>query len=373
MALALSAAKCIPMVASLQESPRHVVTEFSYSFVNLVRRLIAPTGGKNIPDTYYYIGKVACIAAFVPLLTGSARARAFWLGAALFTILATGHFSAWSPCALLEKLPVFGQLRYPFRYLMVTALFLALSAGLAVTQLEESPVKLARWWNTRRQRRGPPRRATIEVLGLLGSILGLVAALAVGWTVIKDTRITKGRVYRMRGPDRGDLEFRQARGNRWDAQIWPFLNIGSLVCITGAPVKQSGALRPDLEAEEYPLDPSLASVRRISWSPNRIDLAVHARKRTLVLVNQNHHRGWSSSVGRVIDHEGLLAVEVPEGKHRVTLAYTTPMWVPCLTVSLLALLGLLVVMVLAIRQQVTRLVESWRTLAFWPGDSRDGG
>jgi hypothetical protein len=39
------------------------------------------------------------------------------------------------------------------------------------------------------------------------------------------------------------------------------------------------------------------------------------------VVNQNHHTGWRSDAGDVVSHEGLLAVDLPSGAHRLTLRF----------------------------------------------------
>jgi hypothetical protein len=40
-----------------------------------------------------------------------------------------------------------------------------------------------------------------------------------------------------------------------------------------------------------------------------------------LIINQNWHGGWKSNVGNVVSDGGRLAVELPEGEHRVTLRF----------------------------------------------------
>jgi hypothetical protein len=80
-------------------------------------------------------------------------------------------------------------------------------------------------------------------------------------------------------------------------------------------------LRGDLEHEEYLADPSLGTVARESWSPNRIDVHVSLRAAGRLIVNQNWHPGWKSDVGRTTSNAGLLAVDLPEGDHSVRLKF----------------------------------------------------
>jgi hypothetical protein len=137
-----------------------------------------------------------------------------------------------------------------------------------------------------------------------------------------------------------EQEFRQHRGNRRDGQIYPALNAGDLACITGIPIPQSRLLRGDLPQEEYPLDPALATVRRVRWTPNEITLEVNAQRATRVLINQNWHKLWRADGGAVVSHQGLLAVDVPAGRRTLVVRYVDrPMQVG-IVLSLLALSGL---------------------------------
>jgi hypothetical protein len=118
-----------------------------------------------------------------------------------------------------------------------------------------------------------------------------------------------------------DQPFAQARGNRWNQGYFLALNRGSISCGEAYPVPMSALLRGDLAQEEYLEDPSAGQVRRISWSPNRLELEVRAASPVNLLVNQNWHPGWKSSVGEVVSHEGLLGVKLPPGEHRVSLRF----------------------------------------------------
>jgi hypothetical protein len=100
-------------------------------------------------------------------------------------------------------------------------------------------------------------------------------------------------------------------------------------------------LRADLPAEEYPLEPDKATVERVKWTPNVIDLRVVAKEPTRVIINQNWNKHFVASVGHVVNHKGLLAIDVPAGTHALRVAYRDRAFDVCIVVSTLTLLSLI--------------------------------
>lgn len=101
-------------------------------------------------------------------------------------------------------------------------------------------------------------------------------------------------------------------------------------------------------------------MRRVRWTPNEITLEVTARRATRVLINQNHDRHWRSSVGAVVSHQGLLAVDVPAGRHTVVVSFVDralqlSLFVSALT--LLALLAMLAMHVARVLRQTSRALR----------------
>ena len=120
------------------------------------------------------------------------------------------------------------------------------------------------------------------------------------------------------------------------------MSIGSLSCYETHRLAQSTLLRGDLAAEEY-LSPSsrgAGTVKRISWSPNRIGLHVDVSRPSRVLVNQNWAPGWQASAGTVVSNEGLLAVDVPAGESDVALFFRPWSTMGGAAVTMTALLSL---------------------------------
>ncbi len=151
--------------------------------------------------------------------------------------------------------------------------------------------------------------------------------------------------------------------------MFPSVNMGAIYCVAGNPLPESALLRADLPQEEYPEDPAVATVKRVSWSPNEISLEVDAKAPTRILVNQNWAPEWRASVGRVVSYEKLLAVEVPAGKNVVVLAYRDLRLMACLFVSLLSLLAFLAVFAREGVRWIRRERARWSTMPTWPDET----
>jgi hypothetical protein len=173
-------------------------------------------------------------------------------------------------------------------------------------------------------------------------------------------------LYVEEAPRPHEQEFKQARGNRRDAHIFPHLNMGSLNCVDGIPIPESARLRADLPQEEYPADPAVAEVKRLSWSPNTLVLDVNAKANTTVLVNQNWARKWRSNVGKVRSEEGLLAVDVPAGHHTLKLDYRDNVLYVSALVSLATLLVLVWFGGRTLIRGAKREWAKFGTLPVWP-------
>jgi hypothetical protein len=283
----------------------------------------------------FYVGGYVVVLALVAALAGDRRAVKFWVLALVFGALACGEFMDGAPYELMRKLPVFSQLRFPVRMTILVALFVALAASFGVTRIEDAlRTALERAWSlgralARRARRAAPPPASLPTplaVRLLAGVVasGLVAygAWHAGVDVIEHDRVLPKTVYTMAPPLEYHDEFRQARGNRWDAHVWPFASRGTIQCFFEQKLFESPALRGDLPAEEYGAPGTDTHVERVSWTPNVIVLRVRSSGPGRVIVNQNHSPHWQTDVGEVYSDRGLLAVRVPPGEHLVTLRFS---------------------------------------------------
>lgn len=328
--LVLAQAKFLPLVMFLKQSSRVWLP---------IEQL--PAGSVLGFFTQVHV-PLLVLAALAPL-TRDRWAVLCMCGAGLFFVISMGDFDPLSPYHLLKQLPLFKQLRTPERHIIVVMLFLTCGAARLVTQIEDGVARFVAWmFSVDGPRKLPlPIRATAALVGTLA----VAAVFGPRHTqMLKEASAQFSNVvFTFEPPRHMNGEFRQHRGNRRDMHVFSAINAGSLACITGIAVTQSRLLRGDLAQEEYPLDPALATVRRVRWTPNEIELDVEARRATRVLINQNHHKYWRSSVGAVVSHQGLLAIDVPAGRHRVKLRFVDRWLQLGIAVSLLGVAWLSVV------------------------------
>lgn len=263
--------------------------------------LLAVKDGNTDFTGSFYVG-----AAFLGLVALGAHDRRGMIGMALALImvwLASGYARSPSLFGLLREVPVFAALRYPERFVWLGVLFASAPAALALARVPFV---------------GEGRRWRAGVWLVLGG--------AVLWTITGQVRAFH-RVAASRSlgtvTETHTTDFHQARGNRWLAVHFQSMGLGSLGCYETHRLAQSPLLRGDLPAEEYlaPGSADAGSVKRVKWSPNTIALHVDVSRPARVLVNQNWAPGWHASVGKVVSHEGLIAVDVPSGAHDVVLTF----------------------------------------------------
>ncbi len=366
IALALALCKLLPTISYMREFPRVFTPIEVHTPVEIITA---------------YLGRYDVILALavISLLFADAAAALCIGGALLFFLLQMGETGPASAFHLLKRLPVLGALRYPERFAVMTFMFFAFAASRGITLLEDLvPTvvlgvyrRLVAFAKSRGQALDvaaePPRALRAAAVGL--AVIGALKVLGPQFEEIglAQANASKG-LFTEPPPRELDQPFRQHRGNRRDAHVFPPIGMGSLNCVEGIPVPESARLRGDLPQEEYPADPAVADVKRVAWSPNAIDLDVDAKSSTTVYVNQNWARGWRTNAGTIRSEEGLLAIDLPAGHTRVELRYRDYKVYFALLVSL-ATLGTIVF--LGGRQLVRatrREVDAFDTLPMLPGD-----
>jgi hypothetical protein len=327
LALGLAAFRLWPVWDTLRSAPRVIGGTPGTTVRVVLRMLLRPdsSSADNPDDGGYFIG----ILALPAILFGALRLRSAAMATVTYVScwLATGYAVRPPLFALLREVPIYSTLRYPERYLLFVALAAAVLAARGVT--------IAAVWT--RSRRPRARKVGRWLLG--GLVVCLVANLVVMILVNHGFDGTRDM-----SPPAGTAEqgrpFHQARGNRWSLAYYEPMNRGSLSCWEAYPVPESAALRGDLAEEEWLKNPTVGTLREVSWSPNRIVLLASVVRDARVLVNQNWHPGWHASAGQVVHERGLLAVDVPAGEHTVVLSFLPRSAVGGLLVSLASLLAL---------------------------------
>lgn len=361
VALGLSAGKMFPTLSFLRQFPRVFTPVEAHQASEMF----------NGMWTRY---SLVLLLAILGVVTADVVAGIFFGGAIFFFALSMGDFGAASPYHFMKSLPIFGQLRFPDRFMVMVLLFTAVAAARGITRVEDAiPAAMKSLWERigafRRKDQAYPRELGWLFVGMAAFLAYTKVLAPAADELIAAVRIKPGTMYVQEPPRVYDGPFRQSRGNRRDAHIFTTANLGSNYCVSGNPVPESPLLRGDLAEEEYPLDPTKATVKRLAWSPNEITLEVDAKEATTVLVNQNWAPQWKTSVGTVRSHELLLAVDVPGGKNVVVLAYKDRFLELCLLVSL-ATLGLLLWivgkdLVAFVRAERAR----WDALPTWPDEA----
>ncbi|MFP2933079.1 hypothetical protein ACLESO_49610 [Pyxidicoccus sp. 3LG] len=318
-----------PLVETMRSSPRVMAGTPGHSLETLAKMLLQfpARSGHSDPGNFFL---VAVALALVPVAVALAWRRALYpTGLATLCVwMAAGYSAQPSLFAGLRLLPVFGTLRYPERFLVPAGLFIAELAALALAALLVRSCRASshasRWgW------------ATVVACGVV------VASWSVQVHAFQNlTRWAHMVDAPPPTPPESEQPFAQARGNRWAQGYVLALNRGSIACGEAWPVPMSDRLRGDLPQEEYLEDAGSGTARRVEWTPNRVEVDVAASQPAVLLVNQNWHPAWKSSVGEVVSRDGLLAVQVPEGEHRVVLRFLPRSGLGGALVSLLAWAGL---------------------------------
>lgn len=328
LAVGVSAVRLWPVWEELQRAPRLIAGISANSLMTLGANLFG-TWPAFTEEAWYLVGVPAAVVASLALVrrrfSSLPVALLFWLW------LASGNASTPSLYNLLRRLPVFALLRNAERFLVPAVLVIAIGAALAVTDFQ------ARLRLTRRSL----RFNQASQLGLLLCLLGLVATVPLlSWNF----SLAAHKRTLVAPPAEELRPFHQARGNRWSAALFGPMSRGSLACWEAYTVPQSPKLRADLQQESWLVDPSAGSLNRLHWSPQRLDFQLGLERPARLVINQNYHRGWKSSVGQVVNDEGLLAIDLPAGRHDLAVRFLPTSAVAGLTVSLLAAVAALLLL-----------------------------
>jgi hypothetical protein len=319
---AASAVRLLPIAETLAAAPRIMAGTPGHApktLLYFLAKSVEVKGGDLEPGGMFFVG--GAFLALVALGGSDRNSIRPLIIVVIFVWLSAGYARKPPLFALLRELPVFSALRYPERFLWLGILFACEPAANALA-------KLPRLGDGPRWRLWSNIVLTVTVVVTIGLQIGAFAELG------------KSRELGVVAVDRAK-DFHQARGNRWLAAHYDGIGAGSLSCWETHPVIMSPKLRGDLEAEEYLVDPSAGTAQRESWSPNRIVVRASLERPGRLLVNQNWHPGWRSSVGTVLSDDGLLAVDLPAGQHEVELTFKPMSAIAGGVVTAVALVSLL--------------------------------
>jgi len=319
----LGAVRLWPVAETMVDAPRVVGGTPGFGPVALVKMVFALMAPKTENGTYY-VG----LCALPALVVGLARWRSLWLGTfAVFALwLAPGYAIKGGLFPALSRLPVFGTLRYPERYLILFGFAASALVALGLTSMAAA---------ARKERH-------LRVVSVVQVILTLAVVVGIGPMIWQFHHAAAERELAP-PPVAIDRPFHQARGTRWELAPYAPMERGSLSCWDAYPIPESPLLEGDLEQEEYLDDPTAGHVSERHWSPNEIDLDVDLARPARLVVNQNWHRGWRASEGELKSKRGLLAVDLPAGTRSIALRFSPRSAKGGLVVSLVSLCAIVFV------------------------------
>lgn len=273
------------------------------------------------PEFTSYFGWMTMLLFVVGVLFATKKFPWFTLLGVIAFSFMMGHFASWAPWHVLKgHVFPFSSMRVPSRFRLFVACFIAGFVGLAVDHV---PLALRRFGAA------PAQIARVLTIGFAmfaaGDVYSVSHEIIAQKYVAAPTTIVKPspRLF-LEGPGLAPFldQPRQNRGRLACADSWPYTE--------GAPVWMGDV--PQARA----LDPE-GSVTASKRTPSTFTVDVDARAPTRIAINTPFELGWRTSVGRAVDQNKLLVVELPAGQHHVKVEY----WPRGMTIGLvLSFVGL---------------------------------
>jgi len=307
----LGAVRLVPSLSWLSRSPRMTPSNDALRPSDLLTMLTAREHpwvfrGHEFfwPEYGSYIGLGVLVLALAGVIVAwTGRRKHLLVGALVFGTLMLGHGAWWYPWALLHELPVLDSLRVPSRFAVFFIFYLALLAATTLDAIE----------------RASAPRMTGRSLRFL--VLLVVVAVAVDLFLVngRNANQWKGRPIDHSPPaPRFHLVFDEDYLTRYAS--YPHLNTGSDAC--------DDPMKPAVSKALWFSDQPQARIVRspgtvLGWgrTPNRIWAEVALEQPARVVFNQNYDPGWVSPDGPVLAEQGLLALDVPTGRHHLEIRY----------------------------------------------------
>ena len=200
-----SAFRLWPVLDTLQSALRVMAGQPGHPPVNVATQLLlSATQGGGI----FYLAPP--ILLLVAASFFSRRALLPWVATFLSAWLSTGYYFRLSLFEGMRALPLFSTLRYPERFIVYLAFFLAVLGAIGFGVV---------WRRVRRSR-----------LAAWGAVVMCGAALVGTGMAVRSFDVATRPVSILAEPERVDQPFAQARGNRWSHGYFLALNRGSIAC-----------------------------------------------------------------------------------------------------------------------------------------------
>ncbi len=334
----LAGIRLLPIRATLAELPRDVESFDTITFAELLDMYVARRHPALFGHEYRwheygtYVGWAVLALAVVGLWPAFRKKRLHLLiGILVFGTLLMGNFAEYAPWTLMHHLPVYDSLRVPTRFTVLASFYLALLAGMGLQGIHD--------WLKHRYRPAWVSRAAPALMALVTLASGVdivatnfAATDRFNWAPVLEEEpvpsyfLVHGRNY-----------FREYAS-------YPRRGVGTPACYPwGMRWHVARGLRVGVQPQVRVIE-GRGVVEGFRRTNNGMKADVSMTESGTVLVNQNYYPGWSASPGTAIDHDGMLAVELPRGQHALVLRYVPPRFWEGLTTSLTGVFACLAVL-----------------------------
>jgi hypothetical protein len=316
------AIRLLPMMDELRRNPRAMQSKDGVTFGEVLEMLTARKHGFRYeghpfvwPEYVTYVGYgILALAALGLLWSLSRRRFRLPVGLVVFLAFMMGDRGPASPWALLHALPVYESLRVPTRFAVLFTLYLGLLAGVGLEVLRARFPKLA--------------PAAYLIIAVIGADMLIVHFPTINrWTYPPVGSDLVAKQYHL-----STLHYKTHYAS------FPRMHLGSRGCYEAMAFKPAKGLWVGERPQARLLQGKTGELLGFSRTNNRVRLEVRMDGPGRLLVNQNYAPGFRTSVGKIIEHEGKLALELPAGKHEIEVRYLPATLVPGLLMSALGIL-----------------------------------
>ena len=365
LAILFSSIKLVPVAELLRDSPRRMesyerAAEGSAGLKTLSASLLSrgpfkrdrqptfPDG--SFADSTIYFGIIPLFFSAAAFILSWRKTRIFLPPLIVFTLLTMGNKSPVDLFRVLWHLPVYCSLRMPNKYFAFFIAFTVSATAGAVVP-------------------GPSKKRPLNLLVISVAILSSLSLFTA--TIPYHISLTSGPP-----PLKSRHTFFHVLSEREDGRHHRYEDDQYYLVLEGIgkinwygniylgenavpkfryryPDEKRGRFNPAYRGETFFLR-GLSGAEIERWSPSILEVSVNVRENDVLIINQNYNRNWKSSMGRVIDYEGLLAVGgLPTGEHEVKLYFDPASFKIGAVISSLSLLVALVWLFLPKKKQTT--------------------
>lgn len=260
------------------------------------------------------------------------RRHLAWGGALFFIALLLGDHGPWSPWALLHRLPVYDSLRLPSRFAGLATLYVGALSGFGFSALLRGL--------TRVMRRFPEVFGRPFVARLTPWALAVACtAWLFGWSASVSDKWHDPPL--SSDPPAESFHFAPPELYGYLVASLPRLNQGTPMCYVGNMNWRIGSGMWDGELPQARVEGRrnrAGEVVEVVRTPNRFHATAQLIRDGRVVFNQNYDPDWQTNYGEVVEDRGRLAVDLPEGEHKIIVRYAPSTFIPGLVGTLMGLL-----------------------------------